>query len=74
MTAWHVTPGDIDERPNDYTAHFSCTNGETGKTVQVTITQQRGGPASDLVEGLRVVSDLLRKVDLGEELASTPLN
>ncbi len=63
---WHVTPGDIDERPQDYTAHFSCTNGETGKVVRLTITQQRGCPASDLVGGLRAVAELLRQVDSDE--------
>lgn len=66
MTAWRVTPGDIDERPHDFTAHFTCTNGETGNSVQVTITQKRGTLASDMVGALLASGELLRQANDGE--------
>jgi hypothetical protein len=59
MTRWHITNPQLDEREKDYTAEFTCTNGETGKAVRVTITQQKGDPAADLVGALRSVATLL---------------
>lgn len=71
---WHVHSPALDERETDFTATFTCTNGETGKTVKVTITQQKGEPASDLVGGLRAVAMLLVKVSNDDTLETTTLN
>lgn len=66
MTQWHVHSPTLDERETDFTASFTCTNGETGKTVRVTIAQQKGDPAADLVGALRATAMLLVKSASGE--------
>lgn len=71
---WHVMPGDITEKDNEYTATFSCTNGETGAVTEVAITQQRGGEALDLVGALLSTGELLRQVTCNEKLVPTPIN
>jgi len=73
MTKWHVHSPALDERENDFTASFTCTNGETGKVVRVTITQERGNPAADLIGGLRATAELLRQA-ASDELATAKLN
>lgn len=73
MTRWHVTPGDIVERTQDFTATFSCTNGETGAVLEVAITQKRGGKAIDLVGALLSTGELLRQA-ASDQLEPTKFN
>lgn len=61
MTKWHVHSPTLDESDKDFTAGFTCTNGETGKVVLVKITQQRGTVVSDMVGALRASAELLRQ-------------
>jgi hypothetical protein len=71
---WHIKAGEIYEREKDYTATFSCTNGETGAVTHVAITQLRGGEALDLVGALRATAEVLRLVADGDELEVTRHN
>lgn len=78
MTSWHVHSPRLDEREHDYTATFTCTNGESGAELTVAITQKRGTsdlaqPASDLVGALRATAELLRRA-AADELKPAPLN
>lgn len=73
MTRWHVTNPQLDERGDDFTASFTCTNGETGKVVSVSITQRKGCPASDLVGALQATAELLRRA-ASDELEAAKLN
>lgn len=74
MTKWHIQTAELIEREKDYDANFTCTNGETGKTVLVQFTQQKGDPASDLVGALRATAMLLVKATSAEPLESSKLN
>lgn len=78
MAKWHVRNPQLDEREHDYTATFTCTNGETGAELTVAITQKRGTPelaqpASDLVGALRAAAELLRRA-ASDELEAAKLN
>lgn len=74
MTKWHIRTADLTERDKDYDANFTCTNGETGQTVLVQFTQQKGGPVSDIVGALRSVAHLLVNVSNDDKLEPTKLN
>jgi len=58
-TRWRVTNTDLAERETDYTATSVLLNVDTGEQVTVALTQNRGGPAIDLVGACRATASAL---------------
>lgn len=73
MSTWNVKPGSLDERADDYTATFLCTNTDTEKTVTMTVTQGKGKefPASDLVGACVALAQLFAWHARGEDQDET---
>lgn len=65
-TRWKIDGGELDEREKDYTARFTCRNLDKGTTVDITIRQDKGSPASDLVGACTVLGKLFLSVSEGE--------
>ena len=61
-TRWRLN-GDptLEEREHDYTATFVMQIVETDKNLSVSLTQTRGGPATDLIGALRAAAIMLEK-------------
>ena len=61
-TRWRLN-GDptLDEREHDYMATFVMQNVETDKNISVSLTQTRGGPATDLIGALRAAAIMLER-------------
>jgi hypothetical protein len=72
MTTWRITNPRLEERELDYTATFTCTNGETGRAVSVSLQQQKGGPASDLISALRAVTQIMYKAATTDDESGEP--
>jgi hypothetical protein len=58
-SAWRLYHNTLDERASDYTMTVGLQNVGTGKTVAISLTQDKDGPASDLVGALRALTILL---------------
>jgi hypothetical protein len=71
MTRWKIDSTTLDEREKDYSAGFTCHNMDTGKTVDITLRQDAGCPASDLIQALAALAQLLMKVN-DEETTPDP--
>ena len=64
-TRWRLN-GDptLEEHETDYTAVFVMQNVDTRQNIVLTLTQTRGGPASDLVGALRATAHMLESADV----------
>lgn len=68
MTRWRIRSGKLDEREKDYTGEFHCLNLDEGRTVTITLTQNREEPAEDLVGACRALALLLERASRGNPL------
>lgn len=71
QTHWRVLPTDLTEHETDYTADFVCLNVDAGRTVKVTLHQNKREPASDLIGALTAVAQTLQRAACGEEPETT---
>jgi len=67
MSRWKIENVGLNEREHNYTATFNCTNVDTNGVVTLTLTQQKGEPASDLVGALRALAQLMVKASGSDE-------
>jgi hypothetical protein len=67
VSRWHIKGIAVDERVDAYTATFQCLNMGTDRLLMIAITQQKGGPAKDLVDSCRAVAELILKNTGSEE-------
>jgi hypothetical protein len=59
MSRWRLSGNELEERTDDWSATFTMMNVDTGEIVKVGLTQNRGGPADDLVGALRATTALI---------------
>ena len=66
MSRWRVVPSaaEIIVREKDWTAQFECHNLDVPAIVKIEITQQHGGPVTDLISALRALAQVLTKAAL----------
>jgi hypothetical protein len=63
MSRWKIVPSarDIVVREHDWTAEFDCHNLGTDMVVKIEMTQQHGGPVTDLIGALKALAQVLVK-------------
>lgn len=62
MSRWTIKADGLDERPDDYSATFVLTNVDSGAAVRITLSQLKGGPATDLIGGCRALAQTLERM------------
>lgn len=72
-TDWRLQPGKIEERAEDYSAYFHCTNLTTGESVTVTLQQKKKRPVSDLIGACLALAQLLQNTSVGESDQTEPV-
>lgn len=71
QTKWKLSGSGIVQRDADYTCTFNMLNENTGALIALTMTQARGGPASDLIGALRAMTVMLMEA-AGVDVANVP--
>jgi hypothetical protein len=72
MSRWRIDSTGFEERALDYTATFTCTEVDLNQGVTITLTQNKGEPAANLVGSLRALAQLmLRAAGSKEDLPGT---
>jgi hypothetical protein len=63
MSRWKIVPSaaDIVVREKDWSAQFDCHNIDTGAIVKIEMTQNHGGPVTDLIASLKALAQVLVK-------------
>jgi hypothetical protein len=61
-TSWRIKSDQLEEREKDFSADFILTNIDTGRQVTITLQQNKGDPASDLIGACRALAQLLENV------------
>jgi len=58
VTRWKIDSTAFEEREKDYTATFTCHNMDTGKSVDLTLRQDKSCPVGDLIGACKALAQL----------------
>lgn len=72
MSRWKVESRGLDEYETRYTARFRCTNIDTSEYLDISVSQAKHAPASDLVGSLRALAQLVVRTATEDESQPPP--